>query len=124
MAVDGNDTTYVRQNEAGKKLKANIIYSATEYPYGWRNYNLDHGNGTDDYSFAALPAGRRQCDRYSNPTKEYYNKDSVAEFWSVSQYIEDKIDQAFKYTFTNKNSEPHTDYSDKDNGFPIRCIMD
>jgi uncharacterized protein (TIGR02145 family) len=123
VAVDGTITTYARQNEAGKKLKSNAIYNANETPYGWRNYNLDHGNGTDDYSFAALPAGRRQCDRYSNPTNVYYNKDSVAEFWSASQYIEDKIDQAFKYTFTNKNSEAHTDYSDKDNGFPVRCVM-
>ena len=125
VAVDGNITTYARQNEAGIKLKANIIYNATESPYGWRNYGQFKGRGTDDYSFAALPAGRRECDRYSNPTNQYYNNDSIAEFWTASEDVimNNKQEYATKYTLRYNNDEAHTDYADKDNGFSIRCVM-
>jgi uncharacterized protein (TIGR02145 family) len=124
VAVDGTIKTYVRQNEAGIKLKANIIYNATESPYGWRNFGTFKGNGTDDYSFAALPAGRRECDRYSNPTNQYYNNDTIAEFWTASEDVTTKYKQEYatKYTLRYDTDEAHTDYADKDNGFSIRCV--
>lgn len=122
VAVDGNDTTYVRQNEAGIKLKDTLTHD--ESPYGWRNFGHFKGSGTDDYSFAALPAGRRQCDRYSNPTNQYYNNDTIAEFWTASEddIMNNKQENATKYTLRYDTDEAHTDYAEKDNGFSIRCV--
>lgn len=127
VAVDGDITKYESQNKAGKKLKSKAIYNSKETPYGWKKYETWLGNGTDDYSFTALPAGRRESDRYSNSTNQYYNMNTVAEFWSTPEYTGDNThtkERAYMFVMTNENAEAHTDYADKDKGFPVRCVMD
>ncbi len=122
VAVDGNDTTYVRQNKAGIKLKDTLTHD--ESPYGWRNFGHFKGSGTDDYSFAALPAGRRESDRYSDSTNRYYNNETIAEFWTASEDVTTKYKQEYatKYTLRYDTDEAHTDYEEKDVGFSIRCV--
>ena len=127
VAVDGDITKYDSQNKAGKKLKSKAIYNSKETPYGWKKYETWLGNGTDDYSFTALPAGRRQNDRYGNPNSQYSNINTVAEFWSTPEYTGDNThtkEKAYKFVMTNEDAEAHTDYADKDNSFPVRCVMD
>ena len=114
VAVDGN--------KAGIKLKDTLTHD--ESPYGWRNFGHFKGSGTDDYSFAALPAGRRESDRYSDSTNRYYNNETIAEFWTASEDVTTKYKQEYatKYTLRYDTDEAHTDDVEKDIGFPIRCV--
>ena len=97
-------TTVGGSSTAGKKLK-----SLT----GWYNSS----NGTDAYSFAALPAGLR--DGYGHYEDEGY----YAFFWSstarngyfaYSMALYYVNDNAFLYTYDYDNS----------NGFSVRCVKD
>ena len=94
-AVGGSST-------AGTKLKSTS---------GWKS----SGNGSDDYSFSALPAGDRYYDG------NYHREGTNAYFWSstevnsynaYSMYLNYGKDYASLY------------YDNKRIGFSVRCVMD
>lgn len=90
---------------------------------GWNDAGIDFsGNGTDDYSFAAFPAGIRY---YSNGG---YGVGSSAEFWSS---IEDDRDSDcavhlyLGYTDVDNYASGEILYGVyKENGLSVRCIKD
>ena len=93
-AVGGKST-------AGKMLKSTS---------GWNS----SGNGTDAYSFSALPAGYR----YSSGN--FILEGSFASFWSSSEsYIRGAYRMALDY---DDNAFLDGDY--KDLGFSVRCLKD
>lgn len=97
-------TTVGGSSTAGKKLK-----SLT----GWYNSS----NGTDAYSFAALPAGLR--DGYGHYEDEGY----YAFFWSSTER-----NGYFAYSmalyYVNDNAFLYTYDYDNSNGFSVRCVKD
>ena len=102
--VDGDtDTKSPYQNKtAGKHLKADS---------GWN----EDGNGTDKYSFSALPGG------YGNSDGSFYNVGSSGYWWSAS---DDNSDFAYfrgmYYYYDN------ADWSNDDKSylFSVRCLQD
>ena len=97
-------TTVGGSSTAGKRLK-----SLT----GWYNSS----NGTDAYSFAALPAGLR--DGYGHYEDEGY----YAFFWSSTER-----NGYFAYSmalyYVNDNAFLYTYDYDNSNGFSVRCVKD
>ena len=89
------------QSTAGKMLKSTS---------GWNSSD----NGTDAYSFSALPAGYR----YSSGN--FILEGSFASFWSSSEsYSRGAYRMALDY---NDNAFLDGDY--KDLGFSVRCVKD
>ena len=90
------------QSTAGKMLKSTS---------GWNR----SGNGTDAYSFSALPAG------YRNYNGHYYYEGVNAYFWSSS---EGRSDIAYSmylyYYYDNANLFDDIKYY----GFSVRCVKD
>ena len=87
---------------AGTKLKSTT---------GWNS----SGNGTDDYSFSALPAGRM------NYIGSYLNEGNYAYFWSSTEY---NSDDAFSMYLNYDYDDAYPDYSHKNFGFSVRCVKD
>ena len=91
---------------------------------GWSNAGLDvSGNGTDDYSFAALPAGIRY---YTNGG---YGVGNSAEFWSSTEDDRDRdcaVQMYLGYTDLGNyiSSEDILYGFYKENGLSVRCIKD
>ena len=90
------------QSIAGTKLKSTT---------GWNS----SGNGTDDYSFSALPAGGRYGDG------DYDFEGNFANFWSSSEADSDNV----YYMYLGYGY----DYADlynyyRDSGFSVRCVKD
>ena len=91
---------------------------------GWSNAGLDvSGNGTDDYSFAALPAGIRY---YPNGD---YGLGNSAEFWSSTEDDRDsdyavclELDYTDVDNYASLVEILHGFY--KENGLSVRCIKD
>lgn len=93
-AVGGSTT-------AGTKLK---------FTSGW----YSRGNGTDDFSFSALPAGCRFYDgRYDN--------DVFTNFWSSTEY--DSLSACSMYLGCN-HDDARLDIESKHFGFSVRCLQD
>ena len=84
---------------AGTKLK-----STSGWTYG--------GNGTDDYSFSALPTGSR------NDYGNYYGEGYDARFWGSTENYSNNA-----YGMTDDNATLLWDYF-KNNGFSVRCVKD
>ena len=79
---------------------------------GWDGYNAE--NGTDGYSFAALPAGYRASDGIC------YSEGSYADFWCSDEY---NSDEANYICLNLSHKEPRmSDY--KGLGFSVRCVKD
>ena len=76
---------------------------------GWR----DDGNGTDDFEFAALPAGIRDMNAY------FYKKEERAYFWSIDEYNSFQA-HAVIITYNNANKQFSTLH--KGAGVSIRCV--
>ena len=93
-AVGGSST-------AGKKLKSTT---------GW-NYS---GNGSDAYSFSALPAGFR------NSIGNYYNEGDNAYFWSSSGYTS----YAYYVDLLYGSDNAYLLNDGKYYGFSVRCVKD
>ena len=91
---------------AGKMLKS------TE---GWNDYEGTSGNGSDSYSFSALPAGYRNFDG------GFYNEGDIAYFWSSSEI---NSDYACRMKLHYYYDSALLYDSDKDNGLSIRCLRD
>ena len=89
------------QNVAAKKLKSTS---------GW----YGGGNGTDDYSFSALPAGGR------NYNGDYGNEGNDAKFWSST---EDGSSYAYRMSLNYVDDAYLMGYS-KYNRFSVRCVKD
>ena len=106
VAVDGSITENGHSNTAGKKLK-----SAS----GWNNHGGKSGNGTDAYSFSALPAGYRYDSGYCDC--EGYSTD----FWSSTEEG-DGYAYNMELRFDYDGSGPGS--SAKDIWFSVRCIKD
>jgi uncharacterized protein (TIGR02145 family) len=90
------------QSTAGKMLKSTS---------GWYN----SGNGTDAYSFSALPAGYRN---YSG----YYDGEGYSTlFWSSTEYLRGS---ACYMSLYYDNDDARLNYNYKLNGFSVRCLKD
>ena len=89
---------------AGKKLKSTS---------GW----ISSGNGTDDYSFSALPAGARASD--ASFGYEGYR----AYFWSSTEYSSGNY-RAYAMYWYYFYDEAYVFDHRKDFGFSIRCLQD
>ena len=94
-AVGGSST-------AGTKLKSTT---------GWNG----SGNGTDDYSFSALPAGLRS---YNG---SYYYEGNYAYFWSSTEY--DNF-SAFNMSLGYSGDDAYLDDNNKYVGYSVRCVKD
>jgi uncharacterized protein (TIGR02145 family) len=94
-AVGGSST-------AGKMLKSTS---------GW----YSSGNGTNAYSFSALPAGRRHDDG------SYYREGDVAFFWSST---EAGSYYAYYMYLGYGNDIARLNYNGKYYGFSVRCVKD
>ena len=78
---------------------------------GW----YDSGDGTDAYSFSALPAGLR------NRNGSYDYEGYGARFWSSTEYESDGAYYMYlSYNFDN--ARLNGDY--KNFGFSVRCVKD
>ncbi len=72
-------------------------------------------NGTDDYSFSALPAGYRHRD------EEYYSEISSAFFWSSTEYDSDR---AYSINLKYDDYTVQRNFSYKNVGYSVRCLKD
>ena len=82
---------------------------------GWNDYDGTSGNGTDTYSFSALPAGDR------NFNGDYYYEGDYADFWSST---EDDSDLAYYMYLGYSIDDAYLDYLYKYYGFSVRCVKD
>ena len=87
---------------AGKMLKSTS---------GW----YSSGNGTDAYSFSALPAG------YGSDYGYYGNEGDNAHFWSST---ENGSYSAYGMYLDYYDDNAYLDNSVKDYGFSVRCVKD
>ena len=78
---------------------------------GWNS----SGNGTDAYSFSALPAG------YRNVAGGYNDEGNVADFWSSTE--DDGYDAYYMGMYYN-GDDAYLDLSYKYFGFSVRCLKD
>ena len=99
IAVDGSLIQYLGPNDAGTKLKS---------VEGWNN----SGNGTDIYSFSALPAGHSGFDG------KYVNEGDHTYFWSSTQ------DGSYAYRMYLENDIANLYRDSKFYGFSVRCLKD
>ena len=90
---------------AGGKVEA---FKALVYSSGW-----DGVDGTDDYSFAALPTGY-----YYHSKGEFAGKGGIAHFWTSLQF---KDSRAFGMLLSRSADAIIGDY-DKYDGNSVRCI--
>ena len=92
---------------AGKILK-----STSGWPInGWNGYVIN----TDDYSFSALPAGTRFNDG------SYGFESNVVDFWSST---EDNSHDAYYISLGYENDCAGLNYTNKGNGFSVRCVKE
>lgn len=94
------------QTTPGKVLKSTS---------GWYTDDVYHGNGTDAFSFSALPAG------YRIYTGHYDLAGYYAYFWSST--ARDSRNAYNVYLYYNHDYMA-LDYSDKRRGFSVRCLKD
>ncbi len=94
------------QTTPGKVLKSTS---------GWYTDDVYHGNGTDAFSFSALPAG------YRIYTGHYDLAGYYAYFWSST--ARDSRNAYNVYLYYN-HDYMDLDYSDKRRGFSVRCVKD
>ena len=89
----------------------------------WNNDVGKSGNGTDDYSFSALPAGGRYSFRYNNGA--CFNEGRNAFFWSSSENSDGKdSDCAYYMSLWYGDGIAYLEYYGKDDFFSVRCVKD
>ena len=91
----------------GQSTAGNMLKSTN----GW----YSSGNGTDAYSFSALPAGDRDIHGY------YGNEGNYADFWSSTE--NNSINAYYMRLYYNYD-DADLNYGNKSNGFPVRCVKD
>ena len=87
---------------AGTKLKSTS---------GWNS----SGNGTDAFSFSALPAGLR------NLSGNYDNEGNYAYFWSSTEHYSNT---AYRMYLDCDYDDANLDVSNRNRGFSVRCLKD
>ena len=103
-AVGGRSAVPEIRNTTGKKLKSTS---------GW--YYSDGENGTDDYSFTALPAG------FGGFIVSYANGGTYAYFWSS---IEHDDLHAYIMELSHDSDKARLASADKFFGYSVRCVQD
>ena len=83
---------------------------------GWKDYNGQSGNGSDDYGFSALPAGLR------GTSESYGSLGSYANFWSSTGY--DRGNAYIMYMFGDDSTAFMYYVDTKKLAASIRCIND
>ena len=83
---------------------------------GWKEYSRESGNGTDDFSFSALPAGDRDT------SGKFHYEGTDAFFWSSTEYESDKAYNMNLYYYNGDGVMLGPYY--KVSGFSVRCIKD
>ena len=97
----------------GGKATAGIMLKSTE---GWNDKDDGtSGNGTDAYSFSALPAG------YRDSHGDYYDEGYSANFWSSTEGSSNSAYYMFLYY--NDDSASLRNFL-KDYGSSVRCLKD
>ena len=96
------------QYRAGKMLKS-------INGWNWNEHDDLNGNGTDDYSFAALPAGYRNYDGL------FSNEGYLASFWSSDEVNSDDACNMYMYHY---NDEAYVKIGFKYDGMSVRCVKD
>lgn len=91
----------------GQSTAGNMLKSTN----GW----YSSGNGTDAYSFSALPAGDRDIHGY------YGNEGNYADFWSSTE--NNSINAYYMRLYYNYD-DADLNYGNKSNGFSVRCLQD
>jgi uncharacterized protein (TIGR02145 family) len=98
-------------NAAGTKLKATS---------GW-NAHETYGNGTDDYGFAALPAG--VLDEWSGMV--FIDFGNYGEWWSTDRgYNGEHATRAYRKYAKYDNSAFHWGDGSKRSMYNLRCVRD
>lgn len=108
VAVDDSIAEYENENMAGTWLK-----SASGWK--WDEKADKSGNGTDTYSFSALPAGHR------NHSGNYYDESEDVGFWSSTEG--DSGYAIRMYLFYSGDTASLFDENKLD-GFSVRCLKD
>jgi len=106
--IDGKSGTSspYKSETAGKYLKAKS---------GWNSFEGMSGNGTDNYSFAALPGG------VGNPDGKFSSIGNYGNWWSSTKYDDNRAYNRFKsYKHNNAGWESET----KSKLFSVRCVKD
>ena len=103
-AVGGRSAVPEIRNTTGKKLKSTS---------GW--YYSDGENGTDDYSFTALPAG------FGGFIVSYCNGGTYAYFWSSTEYGDL---YAYIMELSHDSDKARLASRDKFFGHSVRCVKD
>jgi len=94
------------KNLGGQKIAAAKLKSINAW--------VDNGKGTNETGFNALPSGMRQFNGgFSNRTTYSY-------FWSSTERAGEN---AWYFGLSDKNSIAKTFFSQKGNGFSLRCIQ-
>ena len=90
---------------AGTRLKAIDGAADGSWPTGW--------NGTDDYGFAAFPAGRRDSGSFND-------LGSYAGFWTANEY---SSTDAYRRYF-NTGASMTSNYNYKTHAYSVRLVKD
>ena len=108
-----NNKEWIALLSAVYVVRIGLMLKSTE---GWNDKNDGtSGNGTDAYSFSALPAGFR------DGSGDYYGEGYDAGFWSSTE--NDSSGAYHKGLYYNHNDASLHDYG-KYGGFSVRCLMD
>ena len=100
----------------GKRVAGKILKSMS----GWERFNdngeyTDRGNGTDAFSFSALPAGLRKSDGFFHDQGDRANFCSSTENGGINAYI---------MFLTFDKNEAFLDNYYKNYAYSVRCIKD
>ena len=98
--------TVVGESEVGVMLKSTS---------GWGEYDRINGNGTDAYSFSALPAG------YRDSNGVYGLEGYYAYFWSST---EDRYGRACNVFLCYNYDAAYLGYGSENFWFSVRCVKD
>ena len=99
---------YALFSAVGGEATAGIMLKSTK---GWKN----NGNGSDPYSFSALPAGNR------NSNENFYNEGYHANFWSSS---ENSSSKAYNMHLNYSDDYAYLGSAYKNGGLSVRCVKD
>ena len=83
--------------------------------WNWNEHDDLNGNGTDDYSFAVLPAGGRNFDGL------FGNEGYDASFWSSTEDDSEYVYIMYMYHY---NNDVYLGHDGKYNGESVRCVKD
>ena len=83
--------------------------------WNWNEHDDLNGNGTDDYSFAVLPAGGRNFDGI------FGNEGYLANFWSSTEDDSEYVYIMYMYHY---NNDVYLGHDGKYNGKSVRCVKD